>query len=164
MNRTLLVVLCALFTITAGCSGWTDSGEKAETTTNCSTTELETAHDIEEGDTRSYPPVPAEINRSTARTFASEYERAYAWNRKYDSDLDELHVDLSDVDVEQTDEGYLVHINEVRTTTYEGGVIGDDAWSAHYHVTDSVVKRSEGNAGGPTTPEGSELEWETIHC
>lgn len=105
---------------------------------------------------------PDDINRSSIREYVNASERIYAWNLKYEPDQVELYVYLNGIKVSSRNDGYVVHVDEVRISQrFEDNSIGDDAWSAHYFVNDSVVRRGQGHAGGPVP---NESEWRTIRC
>ena len=160
--RLATVLLASI--LVAGCTatGPSPTSTDRSPTTHCGSGTLETSIGLTSEVRRDYPDEPDEINRSSVREHVKAFERAYAWNREYNSGQEELHIHVHGVDVESRDDGYVVHVDEVKISQYFGdNSIGDYAWSAHYFVNESVVERGEGHAGGPGP---NEAQWESIQC
>ena len=162
MERTGLATVLLMTVLVTGCTG---TGPSSGTTDHSPTTQcssLTTSSGLNSDVRHDHPEKPYVINRSSVRKYVEAFERTYAWNRKYASAQTEFHVDVNGINVEPRDDGYIVRVGEIRTSqSFGDNSVGDDAWSAHYFINESVVLRREGHAGGPTSIES---EWVSIQC
>lgn len=163
MARTGIIAILLAVVLITGCTATEPSSDTTNHSPTSSCVPLTTSYQLNSDVRHDYPDTPDEIDRSSVREYVDAFERAYAWNRKYRSNQDRFNVDISGIDVEPRDDGYFVHIDEVRVSQYfeDDNSIADDAWSAHYFVNESVVRRGQGHAGGPIP---SDPEWQTIRC
>lgn len=153
--RLATVLLAVIFVAGCTATGPSPASTDRSTTTHCGDVTLETSIGLTSDVRHDYPEKPDEINRSSVREYVKAFERAYAWNRMYAPTQTEFHVDVHRIDVEPRDDGYFVHVDEVRISqSFNDNSVADDAWSARFFINGSVVRRGEGHAGGPIPNEG----------
>lgn len=138
---------------TAGCTAIGDSSDPEPTETTDETPtgptpgDCSTESDVDES---VLPEKPSRITEETALAFAMEYETARARAAYGGESVESVNVSVTDENVRTVDDGFVVRFEAVWVTTEDEtdatDATADDAWSADYLVTDSVVERAQGPA------------------
>lgn len=108
------------------------------------------------------PRKPAPLTAAKVAEFAVEFERAYVWNSVLDREghVSEIEVVIGEeTTVEETDQGYLVYIDEVFVSTTGDWGVSDDEHIANYYITDNETLRSKSSVKrADPRQEGSTVE------
>ena len=171
MASRLVLLFVALLAITAGCNSApaatptddTTASTTSPSTTACTTTYQPSNPQLPANETRTLPERPETLNATSVETIVRETEQVVPFNERYESRFDYVSVDVGDVDVEETDDGYEVTIDHVGWTTRASNdgrtVVGDYAWSAYYVVNESSIARSQAPTAVSDPPEPT-----VLHC
>lgn len=92
------------------------------------------------------PEKPVPLTAATVDEFVVEFERAYVWNSVLNREgrVSEIEVVIdAESTVEETDQGYLVYIDEVFVSTTGDWGVSDDEYIANYYITDDETLRTE---------------------
>lgn len=186
MRRLALLVPLTVLLVTAGCLGGVGPGTSTDSTSTsdptspttsstatpgeCEEVQRQTADPFREEVTPSdHPEPPDEWTERSVREYVVAYEEAYARNQQLDESSTRVTVNVHDVRVERTDDGWVVRLTSQTNTWARGSpdgtetatlVHGDGAMiPVAYLVTDDRLRRSQGGieeTPDPTT--GTTLE------
>lgn len=135
-RRSINRFLIGSLVISAGC---TDRTPRSRTDSESSPTPTEP-------EPKQCPEKPVSLTAATVAEFAVEFERAYVWNSVLNREghVSEIEVVIGEEPtVEETDQGYLVYIDEVFVSTTGDWGVSDDEYIANYYITDDETLRAE---------------------